>query len=826
MDNNRFKWSVSPIASEKNTVAGASYRFTVLTNRLIRLEYDANGVFEDRASQSVFHRDFPEVEYTADITDGILKIETDALVLTYKENAPFERDSLWLTLKTPPATTWYFGDEFETLGGTISTLDRINGEVPVEIGVCSRNGFSVLDDSERMILDENGWPDVRNENTLDLYFFGYGHDYIDAVRDYCRLTGVPPLLPAYALGNWWSRYHRYTQEEYLALMEKFKTEDVPFSVSVVDMDWHLTQISDEAHDKSSIITPGWTGYTWNEELFPDYKQFLKDLHKHNVKTALNLHPAFGIRKHEVMYEEMCKALGKEADGSPCSLDILDPYYMEKYFDVVHHPYEEDGVDFWWMDWQQGKDYWWIHEPNKDGNLKDRREVLDPLWMLNHLHIIDIQRDGKRPMFFSRYSGPGSQRYPVGFSGDTFVTWESLNFQPKFTATSSNIGYCWWSHDIGGHMYGYRDDDLTNRWVQLGVFSPINRLHSTCNPFINKEPWDFNAVTEKSMCESLKLRHKLFPYLYTMNYRTHTELKPLVQPMYYAYPEKSAAYEVNNQYIFGTELMVAPITKPLGKATGLGHVKAWLPEGTWTDFFTGAVYDGMKGRYYDMYRDSSSIPVLLKAGAIVPMNAHTPHENILGSAENMEIVIAPGADNSFTLYEDAGDGSDYKNGAFATTEMTLSYTDQRAVFTVNGAKGDLSLIPKKRTYEIKLRGFNAPEKVLVNGKEEKFTFDSLTHTVSVFVKATAKKGFTLEVEAKDLQNRNTDRIDKITDILKRAQTGNPFKEKIYNHIAQNYDPEMFRLEFFIYRMVEVCETKEHIEVLDAVIEQLLYDKIRY
>lgn len=113
---------------------------------------------------------------------------------------------------------------------------------------------------------------------------------------------------------------------------------------------------------------------------------------------------------------MCKALGKEADGSPCSLDILNPDYMEKYFDVVHHPYEEDGVDFWWMDWQQGRDYWWIHEPNENGKLKDRREVLDPLWMLNHLHIIDIQRDGKRPMFFSRYCGPGSQRYPVGFSG--------------------------------------------------------------------------------------------------------------------------------------------------------------------------------------------------------------------------------------------------------------------------------------------------------------------------------------------------------------------------------------------------------------------------
>ena len=826
MVNERFKWPVTPKANEENIVKGKYFRFTVLTDRLIRMEYDKSGVFEDRASQTAFHRDFPKADYKAAADGGVLKIETASLILTYKENEEFKGDTLSITLKTPPATTWRFGDEFETLGGTVSTLDRINGEVPVEIGVCSRNGFSVIDDTERMILDGELWPDVRNENTLDLYFFGYGHDYPAAVADLCRLTGRPPLLPAYALGNWWSRYHEYTQEEYLALMEKFKSEDVPFSVSVVDMDWHLTQISDEAHDKCSIFTPGWTGYTWNEELFPDYKQFLKDLHTYNVKTALNLHPASGIRKHEVMYGDMCKALGKEADGSPCSLDILNPDYMEKYFDVVHHPYEDDGVDFWWMDWQQGRDYHWIHEPNENGKLKDRREVLDPLWMLNHLHIMDIQRSGKRPMFFSRYSGFGSQRYPVGFSGDTFVTWDSLNFQPKFTAMASNIGYSWWSHDIGGHMYGYRDDDLINRWVQLGVFSPINRLHSSCNPFINKEPWDYNGITEKSMRENLKLRHKLFPYIYTMNYRTHTELKPLVEPMYYQYPENEAAYEAKTQYFFGSEMMVAPITTPANKASTLGHVKVWLPKGIWTDFFTGAVYDGLKGRTYDMYRDSSSIPVLCKAGAIIPMNAHTPHNNILTGAEAMEIVITPGADNSFTLYEDAGDGSEYLQGAYATTEMTLNYTDTKAVFTLNGAKGDLSLIPKKRVYEIKLRGFNSPDRVLVNGKEESFTFDKATHTVSVFVKAAVKKGFVLEVEAKDLQNRNEDRIDKAIDILKRAQTGNPFKEKIYKYILENYDGTQFVLERFIYKMVEVCESKEHLDVTDALIEQFLYDKVRY
>ena len=107
------------------------------------------------------------------------------------------------------------------------------------------------------------------------------------------------------------------------------------------------------------------------------------------------------------------------------------------------------------------------------------------------------------MTFSRYAGPGSHRYPVGFSGDTVVTWESLQFQPYFTSTASNIGYGWWSHDIGGHMNGYKDDELEGRWYQLGVFSPINRLHSTKNEFNGKEPWRFKAEVRAAMDDFLR-----------------------------------------------------------------------------------------------------------------------------------------------------------------------------------------------------------------------------------------------------------------------------------------------------------------------------------
>ena len=148
---------------------------------------------------------------------------------------------------------------------------------------------------------------------------------------------------------------------------------------------------------------------------------------------------------------------------------------------------------------------------------------------------------------------------MGFSGDSVITWESLDFQPYFTATASNIGYGWWSHDIGGHMQGIKNDELAVRWLQFGVFSPIMRLHSTCNEFNGKEPWRYNSIAENIMKKYLRLRHKLIPYLNNMNLRANQESMPLLQPMYYHNPLQEEAYHVPNEYYFGSELIVCPIT---------------------------------------------------------------------------------------------------------------------------------------------------------------------------------------------------------------------------------------------------------------------------
>lgn len=818
----RFQWPVRPAALPQNCVTGNTYRFTVLTDRLIRMEYDPAGIFEDRASQSVFYRDLPACAYQVSREDGILRLDTGKLLLTYRENAAFAPENLSVQLLTEPGSRWCYGEPFETLGGTCKTLDEADGARPVEPGLCSRRGFSVLEDSDALLLDETGWVAVRRENTRDVYFFGYGYDYRDCIRDFYRITGAPPMLPAYALGNWWSRYHAYTQEEYLSLMDRFAQEGIPFSVGVVDMDWHIVQIPEELRDPE--FPTGWTGYTWNQELFPDYREFLKQLHKRNLKTALNLHPARGVRRHEVQYPEMARANGIDpATGKRVPLDLLSKAHMETYFDILHHPYEKDGVDFWWMDWQQGTDYHWIHEANAPGTYKYPEERMDPLWMLNHLHILDISRNGKRPMFFSRYAGPGSHRYPVGFSGDTSVTWDSLQFQPYFTATASNVGYGWWSHDIGGHMGGYKDVELLQRWVQLGVFSPINRLHSSNSPWMQKEPWANDFATEAEMKRWLNLRHQLFPYLYTMNYRCHQELAPLVQPMYYSHPKCDAAYQVPNQFWFGSELLVAPITSPDDRITRLGRVEVWLPAGEWFDFFSGLHYSGLGGRKLTACRTIREMPVFAKAGAIVPM-AHYD-TNLLGSSEDMEIVVFPGADNAFTLYEDAGDGHDYEDGAFCKTEMKLSW-GEKPCFTIAPAQGRTELIPESRSWRICLRGFAKEVQVTatVDGAavESRQQFDPQTNTTTVFLQASTQSRICLEISGENLICGNEDVPERCAQIINRAEISYHIKEKLWQLLTKEF-PSVHK------RLVELsflCTDRENRSILYALKELLTLTQEEY
>ncbi len=752
---------MKPQARPDAIIQGDVYRFTVLTSRMIRLEYAADGQFEDRPTQTVFNRDFPVPAYRIVENEEELQIITEHVHLHYTKG-PFAANTLYIDV-LGNFSTYYsrytFGGPLRTLKGTARTLDHADGVIPLEEGIVSRQGYAAIDDSNAFVLTEDHFVEPRRSGTHDIYYFGYGHDYKQALRDFYHLTGPTPMLPRQVLGNWWSRYWRYSEKEYKDLMTRFKTEDIPFSVSVIDMDWHVTDIPER-------YGSGWTGYTWNLDLFPDPRGFLQWLKDDDRMVTLNLHPADGVRGFEEAYEAMAVAMGVDPESDVrIPFDFSDRTFIENYFTKLHHPHEADGVDFWWIDWQQGAN--------------SKMKGLDPLWMLNHYHALDIARDGNRPLIFSRYAGPGSHRYPVGFSGDTIISWASLQFQPYFTATASNIGYGWWSHDIGGHQRGEKDDELSTRWLQYGVFRPIMRLHSTMSIFNGKEPWRYSTDAANVMKKYLRLRHQLVPYIYTMNARNHFDGLPLVSPMYYEHPEDDQAYNVPNQFYFGTELIVAPMVTPMHRKLHMTAATAWLPEGEWFDFFNGHRYRG--GKQIRLFRYLEDQGVLAKAGAIVPLGRHLEHSNALHNPDDLEVVVFPGASNRFTLFEDDSTGVAHRDGVNVETTFALDWEARE--LTIAAPTGHRDLLPENRSIILILRGVREGY-VQRDGESVTGVYDHATQSLRVELgEVTDTITLSLQVEI----STNENKMDRLYAFLDQAEISYDLKDRLYRLLSQKLDP---------------------------------------
>ena len=468
-------------------------------------------------------------------------------------------------------------------------------------------------------------------------------------------------------------------------MDTFRDKGVPLSVCVLDMDWHWVY---EKKVKDAGVS-GWTGYSWNTNLIPNPPQFLEEMHERGLRLPACDHPADGVQPYEDAYPDVCKAMGRDpSTKDPVPFDITSKEYVDAYFDIVLARLEKDGLDFFWQDWQQGE--------------VSPLPGVDPIQPLNHFHFHNMKRSdhSRRPFIFSRFAGPGSHRYPVGFSGDSIITWESLQFQPEFTATASNIGFGFWSNDIGGHMHGYRDDELATRWVQLGALSPINRLHSTNNPWMSKEPWNFPPEACAAQTAALRLRHQLVPYLYSMAVRATRDAEPLVQPLYWHHPQRSEAYKNKNLFTFGSELYVAPLTSPRDSGSKRSKVDAWLPPGRWVDIFGGIVYDG--DRSVALYRRLDEYAVLATEGSIIPLAAPVDASNAEFATPlptHLHVKVIVGKDGTFELHEDDGTGDDLSNVNLVTTTLRLDYSGKQ--FTIAPATGSnaQSIVPSKRTWTI-------------------------------------------------------------------------------------------------------------------------------
>lgn len=709
----------------------AQTRFTVISDGVLRMEYDQEGQFTDDPSFIATIRQYPKVDFTVKETAEMVLISTQKMCLSYKKGSgSFTADNLTIQgdASLSNAFTWHPGDtQQNNLGGTYRTLDGYDGskyyswehhkpgqgqELPLEDGLLSRDGWTLLDDSEGLLFDgdvndltttELPWVKQRKGNTVDWYFMAYGHDYKQALHDYTLFAGRIPLPPRYVFGYWWSRYWSYSDAEMRQVVKDFQAYDIPLDVLVVDMDWHWVEPG----------KGGWTGYTWNDRLFPSPEKFLQYLKDNNLQITLNLHPADGVPAYEDKYGQLAEFLGRDSKSQETiPYEGSNQKFMRGWLDKMLLPLQKQGVDFWWLDWQQQLN-------------DDKIPSLSNTWWLNYC-VFDNQlrtQPDHRPMLYHRWGGMGNHRYQIGFSGDTYSTWASLAYQPYFNATSSNVGYGYWSHDLGGHMFVNQDDkldrELYTRWMQLGTYLPVMRSHSSKNANMQKEPWNLGSEYQPAVTASIRQRYKLAPYIYTAAREAYDSGVSLCRPLYYDYPEAEEAYamEYRNQYMFGSQILVAPITDPM--VDGVSTLKIWLPEGQWFETATGTLLQG--GQVVERRFLLDEYPVYIKGGSVIPTTG-TNVRNLASCTDKVCFEVYPGlAEGEYQYYEDNGNDRDYDQH-YAMTSIKTKREGQKQTITLGERVGSYDAMPARRSYSTKIYGVPVPTEVLLDGKTIEYTYD--------------------------------------------------------------------------------------------------------
>ena len=760
------------ISKGNATRQGKTYRFTVLTERLIRLEYNSNGTFNDLPTQLVINRDFDLPKFEASEDENNLEIQTKYFRLKYAKEEHFKgtrfntMKSLRIELKETDKI-WYYGHpEARNYFGSNVSIDRMNDEKEINRGLFSLDGFVSIDDSNTLRLDSHGTYQEADKESIDIYVFLYNKDFGLCVNDYFRLTGMPSFVPRYVLGNWWCRDLPYTDNNIIEVANKFERHDVPLSVFLLNSDWHIRNTENLKNLNS--------GFTFNKELIPEPNKLIDTLHNKGIRIGLSVNPSGGIFPHEERFKEVKEFLKVESD-TLIAFNPLNPMLMDAYFRFLIHPLEDIGVDFFWNNYQEVD------------NIKQ-------MWVLNHYHYLDLARNpAKRGMVLARNSMIASHRYPILYSGNLKVSWDNFKSMPFFNLSASNIGVCWWSHDIGGHNGGVEEPELYIRSVQLGTFSPILRFHTDSGKYYKREPWRWDNRTEGIVSRYLRLRHRLTSYLYTEAYKYYKTGVMMFQPLYYYLPKVYDDLLYRNEYFFGSELLVAPIVNKKDLIMNRTIHRFYLPDGMWYDFVTGKKYVGGK-KYVSFYKEDD-YPVFAKRGSIIPLS-NKSNVNNTANPTDIEIHVFPGENNTYKLYEDDGISSLYKEGYYLMTEIDYNYLPNNYTLIIRSVEGKSGIVPDFRNYKIRFRNTKYSADVIayfdsVQVKTEIYTEDNdfiveVKNIRTVGQLTINCKGNDIEIDAVRLVNEDIDNI------LSDLQIDTTIKEKIAAVLFEDIDIKTKRI----------------------------------
>eukprot|EP01091_Cochliopodium_minus_P014921 TRINITY_DN5176_c0_g1_i1.p1 TRINITY_DN5176_c0_g1~~TRINITY_DN5176_c0_g1_i1.p1 ORF type:complete len:906 (-),score=217.02 TRINITY_DN5176_c0_g1_i1:46-2763(-) len=714
----------NPIANPDAVVIVGNARFTVLTSKMVRMEFALGAKFEDRATYAFVNRNLPVPQFSKITAGGILTISTEHLRLTYNSNMNvFNSTSLQIISMDNSFQDWKYGDPPNgNLYGTLKSLDgqwdinlncsqivnvTINNEANLcTYGVASRSGWATFEDSDNYPLNsEYYWmKGVNSSDFVDQYFFGYGDKYKDAVYALTLVSGKVAMVPRYTTGIFWSRWYNYDNYDVKKVVENYRDRDLPLDVYVIDMDWH--------------VKPYWGSYTFDSRLFPNPKYTLDWLHDQGLHVALNLHDDSGVKTVEATYDQFKAALGYPPNyNENITFDIIDQKYGFALDDVVIKNLKDQGMDITWIDWQQG---------GKPGGLNGKKQ--NPIIVLNHLRATDNLRKGinKRDAILSRYGGIGNQRYQLGFSGDVlYVDWEDLAYQPFFTSTSANVAFGFWSHDIVGPPAvspKNESHELFTRWIQWGAYSPVFRTHDrgmSAGSCADNDPdacyivrlFDVPTSYFNLNRDAVRQREQLIPYIYNHWRQAFETGLSLLRPLYYEFPKEEMAYICDrtgnfSQYFFGEDMMVAPIVQFSSAQDKMARKNLWIPPGNWFNIQSGKMWQGPK-TYYDLKFDLSEIPIFAKAGAVIPKIPLS--KDVIGIAKRPynELILDfyPGANSGHTkIYEDDGISTDYIKDAFFWTHVNYTRSQNTISIIVSNTDGKFDGKPETRKYHFNLVNF--------------------------------------------------------------------------------------------------------------------------
>ncbi len=714
---------------------GNTYRITILTERLVRLEYNQNGVFFDALTEQVINRLFPPVEIKVTQDERKLEIETKYFRLKYLKEKPFEGYNLEVILLN--ANKSWTPNNKEVRNFKTSGRGFINNNLEYVNGLYSGDGFASLDDSHSMAINPEGYLLPVNYH-YDKYLFMYRKDFGFCLRDYFLLTGYPTMLPRYSFGIWWNKSGKYSSVDIEKLVYNFNKYEIPLSVILLDDNWHLKDVNHPEKYK--------TGFTFNKKLIPNPNALINFLKEKNIHLGLQIDPSEGIMPHEEAYDKISRDLQINLKNT-IPFNVFETNSLREYFVSLINPLKQIGVEFFWLDY------------TKPTNIEAKRALINYQFKFEKLDT------NKRPFLVSDNPLIAPHRYSILLSGKNKVSWDTLSNLPFYTALGANKGISWWSHDIGGYEQGIEEAELYVRYVQFGCFSPIFRLSSKEGKYYKREPWLWDVRTRSIVKNYTRLRQQLIPYLYSENYKYYKTGLPLIQPVYYVNPEIFDEPRYKNEYTFGTELLVAPILNRKDYIMNRAIQHLFLPEGMWYEFNTGKKFPGNK-RYVTFYKDQD-YPVFAKSGSIIPLQVLDDNLNDISLPKTLEIHIFPGKSNIYKLYEDDGISNNYLNGDYIITAIDYNYLQNNYTVIIRPLEGKSGIIPDFRNYKIRFRNTRMADDVIVyldgNVINKKSYTDDNDFVVEVNnVNTTSQltincKGKNIEIDAVRLINEEIDSI---------------------------------------------------------------------